>query len=338
MSVTLKHVAQKAGLSWQTVGKILGDQGHLFRPETRERVLAAAKEMGYVPNAAARMMRTQQTRQIGLLLRNEDGHRYHNLAAFIMLLGVNARLEKDGYLLSIVRLGDISKPGHARSRVFEERVMDGLIAFGNFPPEVHQWVKKQFPKTIWSDTDVWGKACCIQRDEKQVGKLLARHILNLGYRRVVWAGGYNDKSAHFSLTDRHNALKNELLKHSIALEFTTSLNRVDNRLILPGLPETLHGDTAVVAYNEKIAQAILGHGASMGLTPGRDYGLFCCDETPEIQEAWPGLCRVSYDRFEMGYQAADMMLALLSKPKSQPVSRKLKSHWVMGNTAWGPRS
>lgn len=338
MGVTLKHVAEKAGLSWQTVSKILSDQGHLFRPETRKRVIDAAKEMDYIPNAAARVMRTQQTRQIGLLLRNEEGHRFHNMAAFILLLGVNARLEKDGYLLSIVRLGDIKQAGHTRSRVFDERVLDGLIAFGNFPPEIFNWVNGQIPKGIWADTNVRETTCCLQRDEKQVGQIVAQHLLNMGYRQVVWTGDSNNLHTHYSSTDRYNALKNELCKHGIELKVLASSRRTDKRLIFTQLHQFFNPDTAIVSYNINNAQAILTSGASIGRTPGRDYGLICCDETPEVYESWPGLCRVSFDRFDLGYQAADMMLQLLDKSASKPVSRKLKSHWIIGNTAWGPKT
>ena len=76
--------------------------------------------------------------------------------------------------------------------------------------------------------------------------------------------------------------------------------------------------------------------ASMGLMIGRDYGLVCCDETPEVDETWPGLCRVGNDRFEMGYQAADMMLDVLNSKSHQVASRRHKGQWVIGNTAWGP--
>jgi len=77
--------------------------------------------------------------------------------------------------------------------------------------------------------------------------------------------------------------------------------------------------------------------SSLGLTIGRDYGLVCCDETPEVYEAWPGLCRVTNDRFEMGRQAADMMLSVLNNKTHQVASRRIPGQWIIGNTAWGPK-
>ena len=338
MSVTLKHVANRAGLSWQTVSKVLNDKGHLFRPETRQRVIDAAREMGYVPNAAARTMRSKKTLQIGLLLRNEEGHRYHNLAAFILLLGINTRLEQNGYLLSVVRMGDLACTGDAKSRVFEERVLDGLIVFGGFSPDVFDWVHSVIPNCIWADTNKWDEYCCLHRDEQQVGRLIAKHILDLGYRRAVWTGGRVDKHSHYSQADRYFGLKDELARHGIELESISSLKRDDNRLIYPELAQHFQPDRVLVAYNTLGAQAILTTGTSMGKSVGWDYGLMCCDETPEVFESWPGLSRVSNDRFEMGYQAAEMMLQLLDNPAQRPVSRKMGNEWIIGNTAWGPHT
>lgn len=337
MTVTLKHVAQRAGLSWQTVSKVLNDQGHLFRPETRNRVLSAAREMGYVPNAAARAIRSQQTRQIGLLLRNEAGHRYHNMAAFVLLLGINARLESDGYLLSVVRIGDICGKRQSKSRVFEEHVLDGLIVFSQFSDEITHWVSEQISHCVWVDSNRNTPGNCLRRDELQVGQCVARHLLNLGYRKVLWAGQTSSPGSHFSLNDRYGAIASIMAENDVTFNVLDSWHKPEQkRWIYTQLPQLLKPDTVVVAYNVHAAQAVLVAASSMGLMIGRDYGLVCCDETPEVDETWPGLCRVANDRFEMGYQAADMMLDVLNSKTHTIPSRQIPGQWVIGNTAWGP--
>lgn len=336
MSVTLKHVAKKAGLSWQTVSKVLNDQGHLFRPETRKKVISTAKQMGYVPNAAARSMRAKQTRQIGLLLRNEEGHRYHNMAAFVLLLGMNTRLEEEGYLLSVVRVGEVYKRGATQSRVFEERVLDGLVAFSEFTDEVEKWVSDLIPNCLWVDSNRDSPVNCLKRDEKQVGLCVAEHILKLGYRKVVWAGEQPTPHSHFSQHDRYGMIAQKMAEHGIPFSVTPSLQNSNKRWLYHNLAQDLKPDSVLVAYNLHAAQAIMVGAASMGLMIGRDYGLICCDETPEVDESWPGLCRVANNRFEMGYQAADMMLQILKAPSHQVPTRHLPGQWVIGNTAWGP--
>ncbi len=62
--ITLKSVASRAGVSYQTVSKVLNGQIQVA-PETRERILKAAEELGYRPNQIARNMRTQRSLMIG---------------------------------------------------------------------------------------------------------------------------------------------------------------------------------------------------------------------------------------------------------------------------------
>ena len=56
MAITLKDIAETTGLSRQTVAFILGDRPHLFREETRRKVIDAAQKLGYRPNSAAASM------------------------------------------------------------------------------------------------------------------------------------------------------------------------------------------------------------------------------------------------------------------------------------------
>lgn len=340
-NVTLQAIAKRMGTSAMTVSRVLNGSYEVQTEAAIRRadqIRQVAKSMGYVPNAAARMMRSNQTRQIGLLLRNEEGHRYHNLAAFVLMLGINARLEKDGYLLSVVRLGDVMPSPDSRSRVFEERLLDGLIIFGNFADDVYDWIEEVMPNCVWADTNRFDEQFCLQRDEEHVGRLVAHHALSLGYRRVYWTGrpSYHEFGDHYSLTRRHNGLKDELAKHGVELDYVQAPKRSDNRLYFPDMLDILTPDCLLVAYNTLGARALAAGANAFGRLVGHDFGLMCCDDTSEIFESWPGLSRATYDRFEIGYKAADMMLQRLMRPSGQSVSTRITSQWIAGDTAWGP--
>ena len=94
MSVTIKDIANETGLSWPTVSRILNGKGQLFKEETRDRVIKKAQEMGYVPNAAARRIKSDKTYHIGALLLNTPDHPLHYPASFEILQGINQSLEQ----------------------------------------------------------------------------------------------------------------------------------------------------------------------------------------------------------------------------------------------------
>ncbi|MEO7839344.1 MAG: LacI family DNA-binding transcriptional regulator, partial [Anaerolineales bacterium] len=73
--VTSKDVAQRAGVSRTTVSLVLNDvKGIQIGPETRQRVLDAASELGYVPDAAAQALASRRTKAIGLVLTRTQHH------------------------------------------------------------------------------------------------------------------------------------------------------------------------------------------------------------------------------------------------------------------------
>ena len=76
--VTSRDVARVAGVSQATVSRVLQDSVHV-RPETRERVLAALREVGYTPNANARAMRTRRTSTIGIVMERVTNPFYPEL-------------------------------------------------------------------------------------------------------------------------------------------------------------------------------------------------------------------------------------------------------------------
>ena len=86
MAVSLKQIADSCGVSRQTVGYILtGKKAHLFRPETREKVLAAARSLGYRPHAGAQSMVSKRFNAIGMLCGKKEQFSYihHRLLEYI---------------------------------------------------------------------------------------------------------------------------------------------------------------------------------------------------------------------------------------------------------------
>ena len=71
VNVTIKDIAKAAGVSHPTVSRALNNHPAIAEA-TRERIIALAEQMGYVPNAAARGLKTNRTRALGVILRQID--------------------------------------------------------------------------------------------------------------------------------------------------------------------------------------------------------------------------------------------------------------------------
>jgi|SRR5579872_4240915 len=334
MAITIVKIAEHLGLSAPTVSHILNKRGR-FREETRQRVFQAALELGYVPNGAARSMRNQRSRQIGILIRNNPDQRFRNVVAFETILGINEALEEAGYIAVLVRVGDVRS--NADSRVFRERVLDGMIVLSAVPTDIEQMVEQVMPQCIWVDSNVWRPERVIRRDERHAGRLAAGALADLGFRKLLWYGEPNGRGAnyHYSVIERLAGVKQVVKKQHLELTKVSASRRAVYRK--PQLlTDYLRPDVGIIAYSTTYARWLAHFAASLGLTPGYDFGLVCCDESHDLRRQWPGLSRATFDRFQMGSTAGGMMIDLIEGRECP--SKRLRGRWQPGNSAWGPES
>ena len=333
MAVTIVKIAEHLGLSPPTVSHILNKRGR-FREETRQRVFQAARELGYVPNGAARSMRNQRSRQIGILIKNNPDQRFRNVVAFETILGINEALEQAGYIAVLVRVGDVRS--NADSRVFRERLLDGMIVVSAVPPDIEQLVEQVMPQCVWVDTNLWRPQRVIRRDERLAGRLAATALADLGYKKLLWYGLPNAHGAnhHYSLVDRLAGVRQVVKKHKLDLSSVlTSRKAVYHKPEL--LTDYLRPEVGIIAYSTTYARWLAHYAASLGLCPGYDFGLVCCDDSHDLHRQWPGLSRTTFNRFGMGVRAGKMMLDVLHGKRVPSI--RLRGRWSPGDTALGPR-
>src|SRR5947199_8480729 len=125
MPVTIHGVARRAQVSPSTVSRALS-ASHLVRGTTRERVLAAAKELGYQPNPAARSLITGRTGNIGIIVPDLDNPFYPSV-----LRGVQARAHQSGYAVLLADSGE--DPAAEQNLVHTmAKQVDGVIVCAPF--------------------------------------------------------------------------------------------------------------------------------------------------------------------------------------------------------------
>ncbi len=340
--VTLKQIAQKTGLSQPTVSHVLNERGN-YRDRTKKLVLAAASELGYKPNLAALAMRTGKTKAVGVLTRNEPGHKlFQYLPAYEFLLGINDRLDAEGYVLCLVRIGDV-RDG-SRSRVFEEHAVDGIILIDVLPDDVSRRVDDEFNEScIWLDNNVWRDAGCIRRDEEAVGRTLALKAAEKGYRSIVWYSSDLDSICegsprHYSTGARRRGVLEGARQAGLEVHEFTSELREDAEAGGDQLASLITSDTAVITHAPSFACWTRDVMELRGMLAGVHYGLACCDGDHYLEDTWPALTRMAYARYDMGREAASMLLGRLESPNEPCRSRLvLPGEFEEGSTLPGPQ-
>ncbi|TNJ40798.1 LacI family DNA-binding transcriptional regulator [Phaeobacter sp. B1627] len=206
MAVTLKEVAEKAGVSRSAVSRTFTD-GASVSESMRRKVEKAARELGYSPNALASSLTTGRTKLIGLVSNN-----FHN-PIFLQVFDLFTRgLQERGLRPLLVNLSEEVDPANS-VRMLRQYSVDGVIvASSTLPPGFGTGFRDAGVPVVHSfgrfsaapDVHVVGI------DNQEAGRLAARTLVQRGYTRVGFMGGPKFAT---STQDRHAGFNAEMSKH-----------------------------------------------------------------------------------------------------------------------------
>lgn len=328
-AVTTSDVALRAGVARPTVSAVLNGarSNTSVSLATRERILAAAQELGYRPNLAAKAVRNRRSMLIGVLVRNEPTDRSTHPLTWGFALGINDGLADSGYTTALIRLTDMHRNDGLDSPVFQGHLLDGLIVVNHIPRAVEERVESLVPQCVWLDSNVWRESLCVRRDEIGAGERVAHELAARGYEKMLVLAGDGGSHPHYSWMQRLEGLQKSALPCEIR-----SLEHKGAPAELAQAFADVGPRTGVVALDAYIAQKVAQFAGMSGRHIGRDFGLVCCDDLRMGHLDWPELARVSFNRYEMGHEAAQLMLQALNGASSLCESRLIRGHWIEGET------
>ena len=185
MAITLKDVAMRAGVSRSAVSRTF-TPGASVSPKTRAKVEAAARDLGYHPNALASGLTTGRTKLIGLVSNN-----FHN-PLFLEIFDLFTRgLQDKGLRPLLVNLTDVTE-AEASLRMLRQYSVDGVVvASSTLPPSF----ARAFRDAGMPVVHAFGRLAPVPEvdvigiDNAECGRMAARTLAARGYRRVAFLGG-----------------------------------------------------------------------------------------------------------------------------------------------------
>ncbi len=303
MAVTIRDVARRAGVSPSTASRALNGKGRM-RPETRARVLRAAKELGYRPNVHAKGLATKRTECIGVVI---DARHVPVKRSFygLILEAIEVTLAAEGYHTVFTVLRE-----HKPPRCALERRVDGLVFLGTDIGEDIITPVKELP-IVLVDNHLPGFDGVVG-DNPGGARLAVEHLIEHGHRRIAFVC---ETLADLSFRERFEGYRQTLTAHGIP---------VDEHLVIEGgrgkdyvqvaMRKLLARDplpTAIFAANDSMAvgamRVLKEHGFSV---PG-DVAVVGFDDGDLAPHIDPPLTSVFVPRWEMGETAALRLLELI---------------------------
>jgi len=314
--VSLKDIANECNVSIATVSKALNDHRDIGI-DTKERIKRIAKEMGYVPNAAAKSMKTNRTHNIGVLFMDEaESGLTHDYFANV-LDGFKRAVEKEGYDITFIS-NDRTRPGrtsyleHARYRRFDGVVI-ACVQFND--PEVIELVNSDIP--VVTIDHIYNDRTTIISDNVEGMTKLVDYAVGKGHKKIAYIHGAessvtNSRLISFNKRMEDNGLTvpDEYIKESPyrnmhgAYEKTLELLELADRPTCIFYPDDYAAYGGLRAINEK------------GLKVPDDVSVVGFDGIKVARHIRPRLTTFRQDTEKLGIEAATNLINLIERPKT----------------------
>jgi LacI family transcriptional regulator len=304
----IKDVAELAGVSTATVSLVLNEvDGVRVAQATRERVRAAARELGYRPNSLARSLRTQRTQMIGFISDQIATTPF----AGRMIQGAEDAAWRAGYVLLLVNTGGTEDSRRRAVQALLERQVDGIL----FATMFHQVV--DVPEAILSTPVVALDAeprlpgvPYVVPDETGGAEAIVTELVAAGHRRIAHI---TDRLRSTAAVLRLQAYRDVLGRHGIpvdpALVVEDDTDHEGGYRAAKLLFDLTPAPTAVFCFNDQVAMGVYRAVAERGLQIPDDVSVVGFDDQELIAGALsPGLTTVALPHYAMGEWALRTLL------------------------------
>lgn len=326
MPVTIREVADAAGVSIATVSRVLNDKPHPVGEATRRRILSLAEEMGYRPNQAARSLRTERSATIGIITDNIDSPH-----STMMIRGIQDRVKEAGYICVVISADWDPKTEREAIHDLASRSIDGIIfaetwhrsaneilALSNKPfVFVHRQFGSEHPHSVTPD-EVFG------------ARLAVGHLLGLGHRRI---GYINGPAEYYASADRLAGYYLELAEHGIACDPALVMRgdwQVESGYAAAVELLNVHPrPTAIFAGNDLMAAGAMYAVFDAGLRVPQDVAFVGYDNREIARIFRPSMTTVTLPLYGMGEASAQMLLNLLAGNGEPQAEVKIRGRLII---------
>lgn len=316
--VSLKNIAEELGVSVATVSKALND-GNDISEKTKKRVTEKAREMGYLPNAAAKALKTRRTQNIGVLFTDEANSGLTHDYFSRVLDSFKRTVEDAGYDITFVNCSKnrpkrLSYLEHVRYRGFDG-IMIANISFQD--PEVIELMNSGIPiVTVDYPSD---KCTSILSDNVKGIETLFEYIYQMGHRKIAFIHGADSAVTKARLgaflktaTDHGITILGEYIAEAPYRSTSVTATRVRELLTLDNPP------TCIICPDDFAAFGALNVLHEQGLAVGKDISIAGYDGIPIARRISPALTTIRQDTETIGAMAGEHLVAMIEKPEENP--------------------
>ena len=311
---TLRDVAEKAGVTTATVSYILNEKKS-FPDETRQRVMSAIAELGYIPNLSARTLTQRSSKLIGIVVPQTEGSRlmFQNNFYAEILGSIEFHARQNGYHIII----SATDANESYLRLARERNLDAIIVIGMYPDEFYRQMKESHIPIVLVDSYCNDHYYHNIRIDDAYGSYLATHyVLSKGHRNIAFfsgqlkengvmkkrLAGYRDALSEYGIPfDRRYVFEGKI-------DYASGIDAAE-RLLSSRVPAT-----AVVAAADILAIGAMKGFYERGVRVPEDISVMGFDDLEISQYLAPGLSTIRQEISQKGEKAVELLINNIKEP------------------------
>jgi LacI family transcriptional regulator len=311
-SVTIRDVAQRAGVSIAAVSRALNESGYVSN-EIKQRVHEAVQELHYRPHDSARGLKLQRTNTIGLVIADITNPFYAELAA-----GVLSSAKKWGYHVILAAMDEEPAQEEAYLNVLMEKRVDGILAVAT-GQNARLWREAidLGIKVVLVDRKVASlpDADAILIDNVKGGYDATAYLTSLGHRRIgIISGPLSTTTGQGRLQGYYKALEEAALPIDPELVQMLSFKRKSGIQAMEQLLALRKPPTAIFASNNLHGEAAMFALRRHGIRIPEDISLIMFDDVPWASLTTPPLTVIAQPIAQLGTHAVEQLIQRLQHP------------------------
>jgi LacI family transcriptional regulator len=331
--ITIIDIGKEAGVSYATVSRVINNKGNV-NPESRERVLRAMTQLGYVANSQARSLAGGRSYVVGLLVQ-DLGNAYSGE----IIRGIDEELAKAQYNLMLFTTHRRKVKESLFVTTLTQGSADGLLLIlpRNSEAYLESLRRRKFPYVLVDHQGIDDLGPSVGAKNWQGGSDATTYLINLGHRRIGFITGSLELGCSHK---RLQGYKAALTAHDLPIDpqliregdFSqpSGYKRACDLLKLDKRP------TAIFASNDMMAFGVMEAVREQGLSIPGDISIIGFDDIPQAANVHPRLTTIRQPLEQMGRVATTMLLELINNPDRKPEKFELSTELIIGKSCGAP--
>ena len=315
-TTTLHDVAEKAQTSVATVSRVLSGADYPVSQKLREKILKAAKELNYVPNNIGKMLKSNSSSALGVIVPT-----LQNPFFVQVIMGVESAARQRNFEVMIFSSHrSVQQERDSIQNLLQNRVMRLIIfSIDSSPDTLNKYIEYGGRVAVMSSNSPIKNAICCETDYVAAGRLAAEHLIAMGHKKIAFLSAPITKSyrRHIlrGIQDAAAASKTDFDAEDIFTADTEEEADVGQyefelgKMLVKKFLDSKRKYTAIIAINDTTAFGIMQELARHNVNVPRDVSVVGFDNISYSSMIFPPLTTVEIPGEAMGYTACQLVMA-----------------------------